>query len=108
MYEENQRQRELERRIHESRHECTALDAACDASKDPAERSNSEAEVAMASKLLKHQETMLDPFCEDTDRGKLVDRVRAERYNRTVSGKVTAADRKNTKSESYRSENKPS
>ena len=72
--------------------ECTALDAACDASESPADRTSFEAEFAMASKHLKQWEAKLNTFCEDTDRKKLVDRVQAEGYNRTVSGKVTAAE----------------
>ena len=91
MYEESQRQRELERRIRESKRECTALDAARDASKDPAERANFEAEFAKASKLLKQREAKLNTFCDDTGRKKLVDRVQVEGYNRSVSGKATAA-----------------
>ena len=91
MYEESQRQRELERRIRESRRECTALDAARSTAKDPAERANFDAEFSKASKLLKQRESRLEAYCDETGRKKLVDRVQVEGYTRSVSGKATAA-----------------
>ncbi|MEA4928500.1 MAG: phage minor capsid protein [Candidatus Limiplasma sp.] len=107
MYEESQRQRELERRIRASKRECTALDAARDASKDPAERANFEAEFAKASKLLKQREAKLNTFCEDTGRKKLVDRVQVEGYNRSVSGKVVAVNKPEMKRSAARDAIRP-
>ncbi len=91
LYEESQRQRELERRIRASRRECTALDAARKVSKDPAQQAAYNAEFAKASKQLKQREAKLDSYCKETSRKKLVDRVQVEGYNRSVSSKATAA-----------------
>ena len=91
LYKESQRQRELERRVRESKHECTALDAARNASKDPTEKASFDAEFSSAAKRLKQRESKLDSYCEETGRKKLVDRVQVEGYNKSVSGKTVAA-----------------
>ena len=91
LYEESQQQRALERRVRESKRECVALDAARQTTKDPEQRAAYEAEFSKAARLLKQREAKLNTFCDDTGRKKLVDRVQVEGYNRSVSGKVTAA-----------------
>ncbi|NLI20766.1 MAG: hypothetical protein GX418_04380 [Clostridiales bacterium] len=91
VYAESQRQRELERRVRESRRQCAALDAARQTAVDPEQKAAYEAEFSKAAKLLKQREARLDAYCADTGRKKLVDRVQVEGYNRSVSGKATAA-----------------
>lgn len=91
LYAESQRQRELERRIRESKRECAALDTARKNEKDPAMKAQYEAEFSRAAKLLKQRENALNAYCDQTNRKKLVDRLQVEGYNRSVSSKATLA-----------------
>ena len=62
--------------------------------KDPALKARYDAEFSHAAKLLKKREAVLNDFCEQTDRKKLVDRLQVDGYNRSVSGSVTAVIKK--------------
>ncbi|MDD3212785.1 MAG: phage minor capsid protein [Eubacteriales bacterium] len=93
LYAESQRQRELERRVRESKRECVALDTARKNAADP-EQAAYDAEFARASKLLKQREARLRDYCRETDRKMLVDRVQVQGYTKSVSGKVTAMVKK--------------
>ncbi len=93
LYAESQRQRELERRVRESKRECVALDAARK-NADPEQAAAYDAEFARASKLLKQREARLRDYCRETDRKMLVDRVQVQGYTKSVSGKVSAMVKK--------------
>ena len=94
MYEESQRQRELERRIRESRRECAAYSAAKDAATDAQAKAAVEAMFQDAAVLLKRREAALDAFIEDTGRTKLPDRLHVPTFGRKESARAVWANRK--------------
>ena len=93
VYEESQRQRALERRVRESRRECAVLDSARKAASDPVQKAELDSKFGKASVTLKSREGRLKAFYAETGRTREVDRVSVYGYNRSVSGKVTAANK---------------
>lgn len=91
VYEESQRQRELERRVRESRRTCATLDAAAQAEPDEKLRSALKDDFESEAMLLKRRERALKDFCKDTGRHVERDRAAVSGYNRSVSVKAGAA-----------------
>jgi hypothetical protein len=91
VYEESQQQRAIERSIRETRRECSTLNTAIKAAENP---SAYEADFQRASVALKKKQAALDTFCKETNRTNEKDRIAVAGFNRSVSGKVTAAAKK--------------
>lgn len=94
VYEESQKQRYHERQIRDARRECVTYAAARDAAKDPQTKAAMEGLFNEASAKLKRRENKHNQFIEETGRTKLNDRLRVVGYNRGVSSKVSAVNRK--------------
>lgn len=82
-YKLSKQQRQLERNVRSSKCECTSLDTLGD--KDGFEK---------ASVKLKAQEAKLKSFCSDNDLPYQSDRTAVSGYNRSVSAKAVAANKR--------------
>ncbi len=85
LYEKTQVQRELERRVRRSKRECMVLDELGD-----------EEGLRKASVTLKQRQQTLQQYCADNGLSYKPDRTAVVGYNRTVAGKVNAANRRKT------------
>lgn len=88
VYEESQKQRELERRVRESRRTCAAIDAAAKAETDEKLRAALQQDFESESVLLKRREKAVDDYCRDTGRINEKDRTSVVGFNRSVSQKA--------------------
>ena len=82
-YQLSQRQRELERRVRKSKRECMMY-----------EKLGDKEGFDKASALLKKREDALKKFCADNGLSYKSDRTAVVGYNRALSGKVKAANRR--------------
>ncbi|MBR6617957.1 MAG: phage minor capsid protein [Oscillospiraceae bacterium] len=85
LYEKTQVQRELERRVRRSKRECMVLDELGD-----------EEGLRKASVTLKQRQQTLQQYCADNGLSYKPDRTAVVGYNRTIAGKVNAANRRKT------------
>lgn len=83
LYKKTQVQRELERRVRRSKRECMVLDELGD-----------EEGLRKASVTLKQRQQTLQQYCADNGLSYKPDRTAVVGYNRTVAGKVNAANRR--------------
>lgn len=82
-YEESQEQRRLERKIRYAKQKAAMLNAAGD-------KEGFEAEALK----IKNAQAEYNAFCKKTGRTKRLDRTQVYAYNKSVSGKVTAINKK--------------
>lgn len=95
VYKESQEQRKLERDIRNSKQKAAMLDAAGD-------REGFEKEAIK----IKQKQEKYDAFCKATGRTKRLDRTQVYGYNKSVSGKVTAAAKRAEKAKVTKQEAK--
>nr|DAZ26010.1 MAG TPA: minor capsid protein [Caudoviricetes sp.] len=94
-YEASQKQRRMERSIRKTRQELVSLDAAKKQTKDATLNEALQNKFNEVSVRLKKKEARLADFCEQTGRYADTMRVQVMGYDRSVSGKVIWANRRN-------------
>lgn len=94
MYEQQQEQRAYERSIRASKRECSALDAALNATTDDEVKAElKEAFTAASAKLRKRKKALID-FLDRTERTRNEEREAVTGFGHSTSAKVTWANRK--------------
>lgn len=93
-YERQQKQRYYERKIRESKKECSTLDAAMKAAQSDELHDELYKEFQRASVKLKQREARLREFIDETGRTRLRDREWTGTWNRSTSSKAVWANRK--------------
>ena len=91
MYELEQRQRELERRIRKTKRETMNWKKAADAETDPATKAKSEEKYQQKAALLQKQNKAYNKFCEETGLKKQHDRIRIAKWDRKQAAQARAA-----------------
>lgn len=91
LYELEQRQRELERRIRKTKREAMSWRTARDAETDPDTREEYEAKYQKKAALLQKQNAAYNQFCEDNGLKKQQDRISIAKWNRSEAAQARAA-----------------
>lgn len=111
MYDNQQQQRAYERAVRKSKRELAGIDAARQATADPALKDKLDKEFARKSVTLKRREERLEAWCEDKGLQLDSSRVRTAGFGRSVSQKAVWAAKKSeqnlTTSGSYGKINSP-
>ena len=91
MYEESQRQRELERRVRASKNECVTLKEAIALTDDADLKDAWQKDFDKAAHLLKQREAVLSEFVSNTGRTRYREREQVQGFNRSVSSAAVQA-----------------
>ncbi len=91
---QQERQRELERRIRKTKREAMALKEARDDAEDPALKAELEAAYRKKALLLQRQNREYNSFCEENGLKRLQDRLHVAGWNRKQAAAASAAARK--------------
>lgn len=91
LYELEQRQRTLERRIRKTKREAMSWRTARDAETDPVTRETYETKYQQKAALLQKQNAAYNQFCEDNGLKKQHDRISIAKWNRSEAAKARAA-----------------
>jgi hypothetical protein len=91
LYELEQQQRTLERRIRKTKREAMSWRTARDAETDPSTREEYEAKYQKKAALLQKQNAAYNQFCEDNSLKKQQDRISIAKWNRSEAAKARAA-----------------
>ena len=94
MYDNQQQQRAYERAVRKSKRELAGIDAARQATADPALKDKLDKEFARKSVTLKRREERLEAWCEDKGLQLDSSRVRTAGFGRSVSQKAVWANRR--------------
>lgn len=101
MYELEQRQRELERRIRKTKRETMNWKKAADSETDPVRKAQFEGKYQQKAALLQKQNKAYNEFCEETGLKKQHDRIRIAKWDRAQAAQARAAAKKwNTRPDS--------
>ena len=93
-YEQEQRQRTLERRIRNTKRETMNWRTAMKAEKDPGKKAEYEAEYQRKAALLQRQNAAYNQFCEETGLKKQHDRIHIAKWDRKQAAQARAAAKK--------------
>lgn len=93
-YEQQQRQRTLERRIRKTKREVMSLQTARDSASDEATRTIIEKEYQRKAAVLQRQNQEYNTFCDDNDLKKLNDRIAIAKWDRQIAAAARAAAKK--------------
>lgn len=91
LYELEQQQRSLERRIRKTKRDAMSARTARDAETDPTEREYWEKKYQKKAALLQKQNAAYNQFCEDNGLKKQHDRISIAKWNRSEAAKARAA-----------------
>lgn len=91
LYELEQQQRSLERRIRKTKRDAMSARTARDAETDPTEREYWEKKYQKKAALLQKQNAAYKQFCEDNGLKKQHDRISIAKWNRSEAAKARAA-----------------
>lgn len=91
LYELEQQQRTLERRIRKTKRDAMSARTARDAETDPTEREYWDKKYQKKAALLQKQNAAYNQFCEDNDLKKQHDRISIAKWNRSEAAKARAA-----------------
>lgn len=91
LYELEQQQRSLERRIRNTKRDAMSARTARDAETDPTEREYWEKKYQKKAALLQKQNAAYNQFCEDNGLKKQHDRISIAKWNRSEAAKARAA-----------------
>ena len=105
MYELEQRQRELERRIRKTKRETMNWKKAADAETDPVMKEKNQEKYQQKAALLQKQNEAYNKFCEETGLKKQHDRIRIAKWDRKQAAMARAAARKYNASQENREKN---
>lgn len=98
MYELEQRQRELERRIRKTKRETMNWKKAADVETDPVRKAQIEEKYQQKAALLQKQNEAYNNFCKETGLKKQNDRIRIAKWDRKQAAQARAAAKKAQKS----------
>lgn len=91
LYELEQQQRTLERRIRNTKRDAMSARTARDAETDPTEREYWDKKYQKKAALLQKQNAAYNQFCDDNDLKKQHDRISIAKWNRSEAAKARAA-----------------
>lgn len=91
LYELEQQQRSLERRIRKTKRDAMSARTSRDAETDPTEREYWEKKYQKKAALLQKQNAAYNQFCEDNGLKKQHDRISIAKWNRSEAAKARAA-----------------
>lgn len=91
LYELEQQQRTLERRIRKTKRDAMSARTARDAETDPTEREYWDTKYQKKAVLLQKQNAAYNQFCEDNNLKKQQDRISIAKWNRSEAAKARAA-----------------
>ena len=91
LYELEQQQRSLERRIRKTKRDAMSARTARDAETDPREREYWEKKYQKKAALLQKQNAAYNQFCEDNSLKRQYDRISIAKWNRSEAAKARAA-----------------
>lgn len=93
-YEQEQRQRTLERRIRDTKRQVMGWKTAMDAEDDPAKKAELESKYQRKAALLQRQNAAYNEFCKTTGQKKRSDRISIARWDRSQAAQARAAAKK--------------
>ena len=93
-FELQQRQRTMERRIRESKHEVMGLKKAMDCATTPESKAAVETEYQKAAALLQKRNKAYNDFCEENNLKKLSERITVAKWDRSQAAEARAAAKK--------------
>lgn len=93
-FELQQRQRELERRIRDSKRKCQGLQKAVENAGTPEGKAMAEAAYQKQAALLQKRNKAYNDFCEENNLKKLNERITIAKWDRSQAAKARAAARK--------------
>lgn len=104
-YEQEQRQRTLERRIRDTKRQVMGWKTALDAEDDPAKKAELESKYQRKAALLQKQNKAYNDFCKSTGQKKRADRISIAKWDWKQAAQARAAAKRNDSKEKESSKN---